>query len=47
MPPIGGGASRCFRGGFADTETVVMSSKTGTVRRIKNNVRNIGARFIG
>lgn len=36
-----------FRGGFADTETVVMRSKTGTVRRIKTNFRNIGARFIG
>ncbi|PPD31204.1 MAG: fructose-bisphosphatase class II [Hyphomicrobium sp.] len=36
-----------FRGGFAETETVVMRSKTGTVRRIKTNFRNIGARFIG
>ncbi len=36
-----------FRGGFAETETVVMRSKTGTVRRIKTNLRNIGARFIG
>lgn len=36
-----------FRGGFAETETVVMRSKTGTVRRIKTNLRNIGARSIG
>ncbi|MEQ1709984.1 MAG: class II fructose-bisphosphatase [Hyphomicrobium sp.] len=36
-----------FRGDFAETETVVMRSKTGTVRRIKTNFRNIGARFIG
>jgi hypothetical protein len=32
---------------FAETETVVMRSKTGTVRRIKTNFRDIGARFIG
>jgi fructose-1,6-bisphosphatase II / sedoheptulose-1,7-bisphosphatase len=36
-----------FRGDFAETETVVMRSHTGTVRRIKTNFRNIGARFIG
>ena len=36
-----------FRGDFAETETVVMRSKSGTVRRIKTNFRNIGARFIG
>ncbi len=36
-----------FRGDFAETETVVMRSKTGTVRRIKTNFRDIGARFIG
>ena len=36
-----------FRGDFAETETVVMRSKTGTVRRIKTTLRAIGARFIG
>lgn len=36
-----------FRGEFAETETVVMRSKSGTVRRIKTNFRNIGSRFIG
>ena len=36
-----------FRSDFAETETVVMRSKTGTVRRIKTNFRNIGSRFIG
>jgi fructose-1,6-bisphosphatase II / sedoheptulose-1,7-bisphosphatase len=36
-----------FRGDFAETETVVMRSKTGTVRRIKTNFRNIGTRFVG
>ena len=36
-----------FRGDFAETETVVMRSKTGTVRRIKTTFRNIGSRFIG
>ena len=35
-----------IRGDFAETETVVMRSKTGTVRRIKSTVRNVGARFI-
>ncbi|MCU0954071.1 MAG: class II fructose-bisphosphatase [Hyphomicrobium sp.] len=34
-----------FRGDFAETETVVMRSKTGTVRRIKTRFRDIGARF--
>ncbi len=33
------------RGDFAETETVVMRAKTGTVRRIKSTVRNVGARF--
>ena len=36
-----------FRGEFAETETVVMRSKTGTVRRIKTTFRNIGAKPIG
>jgi fructose-1,6-bisphosphatase II / sedoheptulose-1,7-bisphosphatase len=35
-----------FRGDFAETETVVMRSKTGTVRRIKTTFRDIGTRFI-
>lgn len=34
-----------FRGDFAETETVVMRSVTGTVRRIKTRFRDIGARF--
>jgi len=34
-----------FRGDFAETETVVMRSKTGTVRRIKTSFRNIGAKM--
>jgi fructose-1,6-bisphosphatase II / sedoheptulose-1,7-bisphosphatase len=34
-----------FRGDFAETETVVMRSKTGTVRRIKTSFRDIGTRF--
>ncbi len=34
-----------FRGDFAETETVVMRSRTGTVRRIKTSFRDIGARF--
>jgi spermidine/putrescine transport system substrate-binding protein len=34
-----------IRGDFAETETVVMRSKTGTVRRIKSRVRNVGSRF--
>jgi fructose-1,6-bisphosphatase II / sedoheptulose-1,7-bisphosphatase len=33
-----------FRGDFAETETVVMRSKTGTVRRIKTNFRMIGTK---
>lgn len=36
-----------FRGDFAETESVVMRSKTGTVRRIKTTFRDIGTRFIG
>ena len=36
-----------FRGDFAETETVVMRSKTGTVRRIKTTFRMIGTRYIG
>ena len=34
-----------FRGDFAETETVIKRSKTGTVRRIKTSFRDIGARF--
>jgi len=34
-----------FRGDFAETETVVMRAKTGTVRRIKTTFRDIGTRF--
>ena len=34
-----------FRGDFAETETLVMRSKTGTVRRIKTTFRDIGAKF--
>ena len=33
-----------FRGEFAETETVVLRSKTGTVRRIKTSFRMIGTR---
>jgi fructose-1,6-bisphosphatase II / sedoheptulose-1,7-bisphosphatase len=33
-----------FRQGFAETETVVMRSKTGTVRRIKTNFRMLGTK---
>jgi fructose-1,6-bisphosphatase II / sedoheptulose-1,7-bisphosphatase len=36
-----------FRGDFAETETVVMRAKTGTVRRIKTSFRNIGAKMKG
>ena len=36
-----------FRGDFAETETLVMRSQTGTVRRIKTTFRNVAARFIG
>jgi fructose-1,6-bisphosphatase II / sedoheptulose-1,7-bisphosphatase len=31
-----------FRGNFAETETLVMRSKTGTVRRIKTTFRTVG-----
>src|SRR5690606_13200685 len=34
-----------FRGDFAETETVVMRSKTGTVRRIKTTFRDIGLKM--
>jgi fructose-1,6-bisphosphatase II / sedoheptulose-1,7-bisphosphatase len=34
-----------FRGDFAETESVVMRSRTGTVRRIKTTFRDIGTRF--
>lgn len=34
-----------FVGDFAETETVVMRSKSGTVRRVKTRFRDIGARF--
>lgn len=33
-----------FRGDFAETETVVLRSKTGTVRRIKTSFRMIGTK---
>ena len=36
-----------FRGNFAETETVVMRAKTGTVRRVKTTFRNIGAKMAG
>lgn len=36
-----------FRGDFAETESVVMRSHTGTVRRVKTTFRDIGTRFIG
>jgi len=36
-----------FRGDFAETESVVLRSRTGTVRRIKTTFRDIGSRFIG
>lgn len=36
-----------FRGEFAETETLVMRSKTGTVRRIKSKFRNMGANAFG
>jgi fructose-1,6-bisphosphatase II / sedoheptulose-1,7-bisphosphatase len=35
-----------FRGDFAETESVVMRSKTGTVRRMKTTFRDIGTRFM-
>ena len=34
-----------FHGEFAETETVVMRSKTGTVRRIKTTFRDIGTKM--
>ena len=34
-----------FRGEFAETETVVMRSQTGTVRRVKTTFRNIGTKL--
>jgi fructose-1,6-bisphosphatase II / sedoheptulose-1,7-bisphosphatase len=36
-----------FSGEFAETETLVMRSRTGTVRRIKTTCRHLGTRFIG
>jgi fructose-1,6-bisphosphatase II / sedoheptulose-1,7-bisphosphatase len=36
-----------FRGDFAETETVVMRARTGTVRRIKTSFRNIGMKLAG
>lgn len=36
-----------FHGAFAETETVVMRAKTGTVRRIKTQFRRLGHRFVG
>ncbi|HEY7669355.1 MAG TPA: class II fructose-bisphosphatase [Hyphomicrobium sp.] len=36
-----------FRGDFAETESVVLRSQTGTVRRIKTTFRDIGSRFVG
>jgi len=33
-----------FRGEFAETETIVMRAKTGTVRRIKTTFRNAGVK---
>jgi fructose-1,6-bisphosphatase II / sedoheptulose-1,7-bisphosphatase len=36
-----------FLGDFAETETVVMRSQTGTVRRIKTTFRNIGTKLAG
>ena len=34
-----------FRGDVAEMETVVMRSKTGTVRRIRSTCRDIAERF--
>ena len=34
-----------FHGEFAEVDSVVMRSKTGTVRRIKSKCRDIGGRF--
>ena len=36
-----------FRDNFAETESVVMRSHTGTVRRVKTTFRAIGSRYIG
>lgn len=36
-----------FHNDFAETETVVMRAKTGTVRRIKTQFRRLGHRFVG
>ncbi len=36
-----------FRGEFAETETVIMRAKTGTVRRIKTTFRDIGTKLAG
>ena len=36
-----------FRGEFAETETVVMRSVTGTVRRVKTTFRNFGRKLAG
>ncbi len=36
-----------FRGDFAETETVIMRARTGTVRRIKTTFRNIGTKLAG
>ena len=33
-----------FRNGFAETETVVMRARTGTVRRIKTTFRMLAAK---
>jgi len=35
-----------FRGDFAETETVVMRSKSGTVRRIKTTFRDLGTKML-
>jgi fructose-1,6-bisphosphatase II / sedoheptulose-1,7-bisphosphatase len=35
-----------FRGDFAENETVVLRSKTGTVRRIKTSFRMIGTKAV-
>ncbi len=36
-----------FQGEFAETETLVMRAKTGTVRRVKTQFRRVGHRFVG
>jgi fructose-1,6-bisphosphatase II / sedoheptulose-1,7-bisphosphatase len=36
-----------FRGDFAETETIVMRAKTGTVRRIKTSFRDVGIKMAG